>query len=141
MHYRHFLCAALLCGAGGAFAAQTPSERFGLAAPAASVALEAAGVDRTQELAADVGAPKSRPRRYAVTRTFADRDAARGAGEWQDLPNGDALWRLPVHAGGALTLDFGFRQLWLPPGATLYVSNAQARLGPYTDADNTRSGE
>jgi len=141
MHYRLLFCGALLCGAGAAFAAQSPSERFGLAAPPAHVALEAAGVDRAHELAADVGAPKSRPRRYAVSRTFTERDAARGAGEWRDLPNGDALWRLPVHAAGALTLDFGFRQLWLPPGAALYVSNAQARLGPYTDADNTRSGE
>ncbi len=121
-----------------------PSQHYALAAPAARFVLEAEGVDRAKALAADVGAPKSAPLRYALTReihnvTFS-RNTAVG-GEWQDLPDGMALWRLPVHAAGALTLDFGFRRLFLPPGAQLFIGNSNRQLGAYTDADNQRSGQ
>jgi hypothetical protein len=122
----------------------TPSERYLLAAPATRYTLEAEGVDRAKALAADVGSPKSAPLKYALSRDIHSiafsRDQARG-GEWQDLPDGMALWRLPVHADGALTLDFGFRRLFLPQGAQLFLGNANHQLGPYTDADNSRSGQ
>ncbi len=52
-----------------------------------------------------------------------------------------ALWRIPLHAPHALTLDFGFRRFFLPPGAQLFIHNAAQTLGPYTDADNPRSRE
>jgi hypothetical protein len=122
----------------------TPSERYALAAPLSRFGIEPAGVDRALELAADIGAPKSRPLRYAVSREIHNATFSRNAqsgGEWNDLPDGMALWRLPVHAAGALTLDFGFRKMFLPPGAQLFVSNANRQLGPWSDADNSRSGE
>ena len=91
----------------------TPSQHYALAAPAAHYVLETDGVDRASALAADIGAPKSAPLRYALSREIHNATLSQGkslAGEWRDLPNGMALWRLPVHADGALTLDFGFRQ-------------------------------
>ena len=122
----------------------TPSQHYALAAPASKYVLEAQGVDRAKALAADIGAPKSAPLRYALSREIHNvafsKNTALG-GEWQDLPDGMALWRLPVHATGALTLDFGFRRLFLPPGAQLFIGNANRQLGAYSDADNQRSGQ
>ncbi|MDR3387138.1 MAG: hypothetical protein P4L92_08815 [Rudaea sp.] len=121
-----------------------PSQRYGLAAPAAGYVLETEGVDRAKALAADLGTPKSAPLRYALSREIHNaafsKDQSVG-GEWRDLPDGMALWRLPVHAAAALTLDFGFRHLFLPQGAQMFLGNANRQLGPYTDADNTRSGQ
>jgi hypothetical protein len=122
----------------------TPSQHYALAAPAARYVVEAEGVDRARELAADIGTPKSAPLRYALSREIHNAAFSRNTGmggEWQDLPDGKALWRLPVHAAGALTLDFGFRHLFLPPGAQLFISNTNHQLGPYSDADNARSGQ
>ena len=122
----------------------TPSQRYALAAPAARYVLEAEGVDRARALMADIGAPKSAPLRYALSREIHNAAFSKGVaigGEWQDLPDGMALWRLPVHAAGALTLDFGFRRLFLPPGAQLFIGNANRQLGPYSDAENPRSGK
>ncbi len=135
------ICAAFTTLAHGAI---TPSQRYALAAPAARFTVEAEGVDRLRALAEDLGKPKSAPLRYALTREIHNvafsRNASHG-GEWRDLPDGMALWRLPVHAAGALTLDFGFRSLFLPPGAQLFIGNATQQLGPYSDADNPRSGQ
>ena len=136
--------AALAHAQPGAARVAAPTQRYALAAPAPHYKIETPGVDRARELAADLGAPKSRPLRYAVSREIhnaAFSRNAQSAGEWLDLPGGMALWRLPVHAGGALTLDFGFRKLFLPPGAQLFVSNANQQLGPYDDGDNSRDGQ
>ena len=122
----------------------TPSQRYALTAPAPRYTLEAEGVDRVQALAADIGTPKSAPLRYALSREIHNAAFSQGkslAGEWRDLADGMALWRLPVHATGALTLDFGFRHFFLPPGAQLFIGNANRQLGPYGDGDNPRSGE
>jgi len=143
-HFALLLCLALAAASLRAATVSSPSQRYALAAPAAHVGVEAAGVDRARELAADVGAPKWRPLRYAVAREVhnaAFLKSVQTGGEWRDLPDGMALWRLPVHASGALTLDFGFRRMFLPPGAQLFVSNAGQTLGPYSDADNSRSGD
>ena len=122
----------------------TPSQRYALVAPDTRYTLETAGVDRAKELAADIGTPKSAPLKYALSREIHNAAFSQGkslAGEWRDLPGGMALWRLPVHADGALTLDFGFRRFFLPPGAQLFIGNANRQLGPYGDSDNPRSGE
>jgi len=121
----------------------SPTQRYALAAPAANLTVLPAGVDRALELAADRGAPKWRPLRYAVSREVHNAAFSKNiqsGGEWRDLPDGMALWRLPLHADGALTLDFGFRALFLPPGAQLFIGNAEQQLGPYDDSDNPRDG-
>ncbi len=119
-----------------------PSARYALAAPAARYTLETAAVDRQRELLADLGASKSQPLRYAVTHTIKNTALLANrtqGGEWRDLPDGMALWRIPVHAPNALSLDFSFRRFFLPPGAQLFIRNGRQMLGPYTDADNARS--
>ena len=140
-------CLVLLCLCTAVAQAQTvatPSQRYALVAPDTRYTLEAAGVDPAKELAADIGTPKSAPLRYALSREIHNAAFSQGkslAGEWRDLPGGMALWRLPVHASGALTLDFGFRKFFLPQGAQLFIGNANRKLGPYGDGDNPRSGE
>jgi len=114
-------------------AAQSPSERYALSAPAARYTLETAGVDRAKALAEDSNKPKSAPLRYALSREIHNVTIAQNAanpGEWRDLPDGTSVWRLPVHADGALTLDFGFREFFLPPGAQLFIGNALHAIGP-----------
>lgn len=141
------LLLALLAGSVAAHAqggrALAPTQRYALAAPAPRYMLETAGVDRARELAADAGTPKSRPLRYAVAREIHNvllSRSTQSGGEWLELPGAMALWRLPLHADGALTLDFGFRKLFLPPGAQLFIGNASQRLGPYDERDNGRDG-
>jgi len=122
-------------------AVTAPSVRYALAAPAARFTLRAQGVDRAAELAADTNRPRTQAPRYAVTRSIHARyvrgDAA--GGEWRDLPDGMALWRIPVAADHALSLAFGFRHFFLPPGAQMVVRGETQTLGPYTDADNPKS--
>jgi PKD repeat protein len=134
--------AAFTAGVADADAATlTPSARYALATPAARFNVETAAVDRQRELLADLGAPKSQPLRYAVTHTISHIASVNNqtqGGEWRELPDGMALWRIPLHAPNALSLDFGFRRFFLPPGAQLFIHNAQQTLGPYTDADNSR---
>ncbi len=121
--------------------AAVPSVRYGLVAPAARFTLRAPGVDRAAELAADANRPRTQAPRYAVTRSLQARyvrgDTA--GGEWRDLPDGMALWRIPVAADHALSLAFGFRRFFLPPGAQMVVRGETQTLGPYTDADNPTS--
>jgi len=140
-------CAAvlLLLSCASTSAAQTavpPSARYALAAPAARYAVETAGVDRDAELAADAARLKAAPLRYAARRAVtqvAHTPLRTSGGEWRELSDGMDLWRIPVHAAHALSLDFSFRRFFLPPGAQLYVYGAGQTLGPYTDADNPLS--
>src|SRR5512141_1215972 len=70
-----------------------PTQHYALATPAARFVLEAEGVDRAKALAADIGAPKSAPLRYALTREIHNVAFSRNTGvggEWQDLPDGMA---------------------------------------------------
>ncbi len=64
------------------------------------------------------------------------------AGQWTTFPNGDRLWRLKVHSAGALSLAFLYDDLYLPPGATLYMYNEERTqiLGAYTTHSNTPDG-
>jgi lysyl endopeptidase len=121
--------------------AAAPSLRYALAAPAERYTLRVDGVDRAAELAADAQRPRAQAPRYAVTRALHARHARAVAlgGEWRELDDGMALWRIPVAADNALNLAFGFRRFFLPPGAQMFVRGDTQTLGPYTDADNPRS--
>lgn len=118
-----------------------PSTRYALAAPAAQYLLRAQAVDRAAELAADSVRPRSQAPRYAVERSIHARYVhGEGlAGEWRELADGMALWRIPVGADNAVSLAFAFDRFFLPPGAQMYVRNETQMLGPYTDADNPPS--
>src|SRR5580765_780416 len=145
---RSFCAFVLFIAAASAGAAPSPSTqivvpsvRYALVEPAARYTLHALGVDRMAELAADAQRPRSQAPRYAVTRAIharQGRDATIG-GEWRELGDGMALWRIPVAADRALSLAFGFRRFFLPPGAQMVVRGDTQTLGPYTDADNPRS--
>ena len=138
-------CSAPICAAPVAQAATTtlPSVRYALPAPRAGATVEAVALDGMAELRADQNRARSMPLRYAAERKIDNvrtlpKMPALG-GEWRDLPDGMALWRIPVHVAGARSLDFAFRRFFLPPGAQLFVRGASETLGPYSDADNTRS--
>ncbi len=65
------------------------------------------------------------------------------AGTWDDLADGDRLWRLRVHGQNALSLNFGFGEYHLPAGARLfiYTPDGSQLLGPYTDEKNRSHGQ
>jgi len=60
------------------------------------------------------------------------------SGVWDDLSNGDRIWRLNIQSSGAKTLNFVFDDFYLPPGATLYLYNDERSdlLGAYTATQN-----
>ncbi|MBR0344713.1 MAG: trypsin-like peptidase domain-containing protein [Rudaea sp.] len=115
--------------------------RYALAEPATTYTLRAQAVDRDAELAADLKRPRSLAPRYAVTRAIQARHVHNQTlgGEWRELGDGMALWRVPVAADNATSLAFSFSRFFLPPGAQMYLRNNSQTLGPYTDADNPRS--
>lgn len=61
------------------------------------------------------------------------------AGEWLELGNGDRLWRLKIRSADAKGLLFLYDDLYLPPGATLFMYNENGTQvhGAYTYASNT----
>lgn len=132
---------ALHASAGQSAPLSAPTTRYALAAPAARYTLQAQAVDRSAERAADLNRSRSLPPRYAVTRTIHARysGGAASGGEWRELADGTALWRIPVATKNATSLAFAFDRFFLPPGAQLYVRNEAQTLGPYTDADNPSS--
>lgn len=123
-----------------------PSQRAGMAALPDSAQLTVAAIDADKALAEDATRPRSAPLRYALERpvsTTVDRFGKSFGGQWDVLPDGRALWRMTVRAPGAISIDLGFSKMWLPHGAELYVLGADNKtfVGPYSDADNSVSGE
>lgn len=59
-------------------------------------------------------------------------------GNWEVLPNGNALWRLRIFSKGAYSLNLGFSQYQMPTGGSLllYSIDKQQILGPFTPTDN-----
>ncbi|WP_435579339.1 T9SS type A sorting domain-containing protein [Gilvibacter sp.] len=57
------------------------------------------------------------------------------AGVWDELPNGDGIWRINLVSEGAKTLNFVFDRYVLPPGAKVYLysDDRTSLLGAYTD--------
>lgn len=69
------------------------------------------------------------------------------SGTWDELPNGDLVWRLRVESRGALSINFGFEQYAMPEGGHLLVYpaglNRNADPGlirAFTSADNKAHG-
>lgn len=60
------------------------------------------------------------------------------SGTWDQLPNGDRIWRLNIVSDGAKTLNFVFSDFFLPTGASLYFYNQERSdlLGAYTSSQN-----
>lgn len=62
-------------------------------------------------------------------------------GEWHTDAAGHAVWQMRIRSEGAESLNLGFSEYQLPPGAELYLSNEQDRYGPFTAADNKPHAE
>lgn len=81
------------------------------------------------------------PVRYAVPADVLVSPATHG--RWEDLADGDRLWRLAFHSPGATDLNFGFTRFRLPAGARLWAvgRDGSGYEGPYTYEDNEGHGE
>ncbi|HET7845338.1 MAG TPA: hypothetical protein VFL14_14370 [Xanthomonadales bacterium] len=140
-----FFIAALVLAPATIAAPVLPSAQAGLAPADARAAWQLPAVDKALRLAEDAKSAKGTPLRYAIAvpaNGLGAAKAARPAGEWSTLPDGRAFWRLAVAAPGASSIDVGFSKFFLPHGAQLFFASADGKVvrGPYTDADNTRSG-
>ncbi len=60
------------------------------------------------------------------------------SGIWQELPNGDKLWRLNVRCPGALSVNFLFDRFWIPEGGKffIYSSDHNHTIGAFTSRNN-----
>jgi len=64
------------------------------------------------------------------------------SGIWNDLPNGDRIWRLSLNSKGAEALDVYFTDFYLPDRCELYIYNEDKSmvLGAYTSDNNSETG-
>lgn len=62
----------------------------------------------------------------------------KNSGVWDELPNGDRIWRINIISKGAKTLNFIFDTYKIPRGATVYLYNNDRSdlLGAYTNIFN-----
>ena len=62
-------------------------------------------------------------------------------GHWTQLPNGDRIWRLAIHAPGALSLNVIFDDFYIPKGARMDMYNLDRshHIGSYTSILNNEA--
>ncbi len=60
------------------------------------------------------------------------------SGLWENLPNGDRLWRLKIQAPEALSINLIYDNFYLPEGAKLFLYNEEKTqiLGAFTSLNN-----
>ncbi len=60
------------------------------------------------------------------------------SGTWDELPNGDRIWRLSISSPEALSISLLYNDFYLPPGALMYLYNEQKTqvLGAFTERNN-----
>jgi lysyl endopeptidase len=128
--------------------AAPPSSEFALPELDQRQALALPAIDASKALAEDATRGKLTPGpvRYALGHAisgYGNQGAKSKGGTWSTLSDGRQLWRLDVHAPGAVSLDFGFTDFRLPAGAELWIVDTVGGTaqGPFTDVDNKRSGQ
>ncbi|TDR23272.1 trypsin-like peptidase domain-containing protein [Marinicella litoralis] len=90
--------------------------------------------------------PKSKgPLKYAINTIVNDikiNDGKSTTGQWRADKTGYSIWTINIQADNATSLDFGFKEFYLPPSATLTVYNNDETVikGPYTGAVNKKNG-
>lgn len=64
------------------------------------------------------------------------------SGEWTELENGDAVWRLMLESKGAKSLNFVFDVYDLPEGGKVFVFTPDKRklLGSFTNENTSKTG-
>lgn len=62
----------------------------------------------------------------------------KNSGTWQELPNGDKLWRLNVVCPNALSVNFCYDQFWIPEGGKFFVYSKDKKqaIGAFTSENN-----
>jgi hypothetical protein len=65
------------------------------------------------------------------------------SGEWQELDNGDRIWKLTINSPGAAAMYLYYSEFWLPEGATFYIydSTMTKHLGGFTSKNNKGTKE
>ncbi|MBU8869338.1 MAG: trypsin-like peptidase domain-containing protein [Gemmatimonadales bacterium] len=65
------------------------------------------------------------------------------SGTWEELGGGLALWRQRISCPGALTLNLGFTQYFLPQGSRLlvYPADGSGRVLAFDERDNKSHGQ
>lgn len=60
------------------------------------------------------------------------------AGQWDDLPNGDKIWRLKIKSKGAFSLNTVFKHYELPKGASVHIYSVKEKhvIGGFTSRNN-----
>lgn len=79
---------------------------------------------------------------FAVTRTTNLRPSEEG--EWVTVNNGQSeIWRLRIQSPGALSLNLGLSDFYLPPNAKLWIYNLSMTQveGPFDNNDNEIHGQ
>lgn len=64
-------------------------------------------------------------------------------GNWEELANGDSLWRLRIVSKSAYSLAIAFEKYFMPPGGRLFVfsPDCEKTMGPFTDINNHKHGQ
>ncbi|MFH1701074.1 MAG: trypsin-like peptidase domain-containing protein [Candidatus Zixiibacteriota bacterium] len=64
------------------------------------------------------------------------------SGVWEDIPNGDRLWRLRIESSGAYSINLIYDDYWLPEGAQLFIYNEShdGVIGAFTNTNNKDHG-
>ena len=59
-------------------------------------------------------------------------------GNWEELENGNMVWRLRILSTNAKSLNLGFTKYFMPTGGTLviYSTDMERVMGPFTPSDN-----
>ena len=140
------LCVATLSFPLLAAAAELPSRRFQLPIDPGAQALQTPVLNAEKALAEDAIADKGAPLRYAIMHKASVNLAERSkfmVGRWTEVDAGFELWRTRIDAPGALSIDLALKPFQLPEGAEVWLSDASGQRvrGPYTAADNPKSGE
>lgn len=62
----------------------------------------------------------------------------KNSGTWDVLKGGRKIWRLGIYSPGAVSLNLGFDNYYLPPGAELFIYTADKKeiIGAFTDFNN-----
>ncbi len=120
-----------------------PTARSAAVQPLAAVErLEAPIVDIVAVQAEDAARERAgEPPRYAIANAV-DITPETG-GTWEILADGTLLWRLRIESPGALSLNLGFKQYRMPPGARLclYPSGDDSRSLAFDARDNKAHGQ
>jgi hypothetical protein len=77
-----------------------------------------------------------RPYRFGYSHSVAINNYSHGV--WQNLHNGDRIWRLKIKSEDAFSINLTFSYYFLPAGASFYIYNQDKSmvLGAFTEVNN-----